>query len=102
VPRNAKWYNICPQEDIHFRELHERTKMTPPAECMWEMNITFQRIQAQRHIDNPKPDWFGVSPGTAGNIVMVLHGWKHNPKGVSLPIHGKSDGILNISDIDVW
>jgi hypothetical protein len=32
----------------------------------------------------------------------VLHSWLHNPKGVPLPIHGESDGNLNISDIDVW
>jgi hypothetical protein len=32
----------------------------------------------------------------------VLHSWQHNPEGVPLPIHGESDGTLNISDIDVW
>jgi hypothetical protein len=64
VSRNAEWYDICPREDIHFRELHELAKMTPPADRTWEMNITFQHVQAQQHIDNPKLDWFGVSPGT--------------------------------------
>jgi hypothetical protein len=32
----------------------------------------------------------------------VLLGWQHNPEGIPLPIHGVSDGTLNISDIDVW
>jgi hypothetical protein len=32
----------------------------------------------------------------------MLQGWKHNPKGVPLPIHGKLDVMPNISDIDVW
>jgi hypothetical protein len=91
-----------PLEDIHFRDLHKLTKMTPPAECMREMNVMFWRVQAQQHIDNPKLDWFGVSPGTAGNIVTVLQGWKHNPKGIPLPICSESDGTLNVSDIDVW
>jgi hypothetical protein len=49
-----------------------------------------------------KQDWFGVSPGTAGDIVTVLHGWKRNPEGVPLPIRGKLDRMLNISDIGVW
>jgi hypothetical protein len=100
VPRNAGWYDVCPLKDIHFRELHKLVKLTPPAERTWEMNITFWHVQ--RCIDNPKPDWFGVGPGTAGNIVTVLHGWKYNPGGIPLPIHSESDGTLNISDIDVW
>jgi hypothetical protein len=32
----------------------------------------------------------------------VLQGWRHNPEGVPLPIHGELDGTLNLSDIDVW
>jgi hypothetical protein len=66
------------------------------------MNVTFRCVQAQRCVDNPKLDWFGVGPGTAGNIVMVLQGWKHNPEGVPLLTCGGLDGTLNISDIDVW
>jgi hypothetical protein len=66
------------------------------------MNITFRHIQAQRRVDNPKPDRFGISSGTAGDIVTVLLGWQHNPEGVPLLICGESDGMLNISDIDVW
>jgi hypothetical protein len=69
---------------------------------MWEMNVTFRRVHAQWCIDNPKPDWFGVGPGTAGDIITVLHSRKHNPEGIPLLIHGKLDGMLNISDIDVW
>jgi hypothetical protein len=65
------------------------------------MNVAFQCIQAQQHIDNPKADCFGVGPGTAQDIVEVLQGWRHNPEGVPLPIHGELDGTLNISDIDV-
>jgi hypothetical protein len=41
VPRTAEWYDICPREDIHFRELHELAQLTPPTEHTWEMNITF-------------------------------------------------------------
>jgi hypothetical protein len=93
---------VCPLEDTHFKELHKLTKATPPAECMQEMNITFWHIQAQLCVDNPKSDWFGVGPGTADNIVTVLQGWRHNPKGVPLLIHGESVGTLNISDTDVW
>jgi hypothetical protein len=74
VPRNTELYDVCPLEDIRFRALHGLVKATPPAERTWEMNVTFQRIQAQRRVDNPKPDWFGVGPGTAGDIVMVLQG----------------------------
>ena len=66
------------------------------------MNVTFLYVQAQRCVNNPKPDWFGVSPGTAGDIVTVLQGWRHNPEGVPLLIDRESDGTLNISDIDVW
>jgi hypothetical protein len=66
------------------------------------MNVTFQHVQAQQHIDNHKPDWFWIGPGTARDIVAVLQGGKHNPEGVPLPIQGESDGTLNISDIDVW
>jgi hypothetical protein len=102
VPRTADWVDVCPLEDICFRELHKLTKITPPAECMREMNVTFRRIQAQRRVDNPKPDWFGIGASTTGDIVTVLLGWQHNPEGVPLPIRGESDGMLNISDIDVW
>jgi hypothetical protein len=66
------------------------------------MNTTFQRVQAQRCIDNPKPDQFGIGVGTTGDIVAILRGWQHNPEGVPAPIRGESDGTLNISDIDVW
>jgi hypothetical protein len=102
VPRNAEWYDLCPLDDTRFKELHELAKVTPPAGRMWEMNITFRHVQAQQHVDNPKPEWFGVGPGTAGDIVTVPQGWKHNPEGVPLPIHRDSDRTLNISDIDVW
>jgi hypothetical protein len=44
VPRTAKWYDVCPLEDIHFKELHELAKLTPPTECTWEMNVTFRRV----------------------------------------------------------
>jgi hypothetical protein len=98
----AEWVDICPLEGIRFRELHELVKLTPPAERMWEMNITFRRVQAQRRVDNPKPDRFGIGAGTAGEIVTMLLGWQHNPEGVPLLIRGESDGTLNISDIDVW
>jgi hypothetical protein len=66
------------------------------------MITTFRCIQAQRHVDNPKPDRFGIGPGTAGDIVSVLQIWQHNPEGIPLPIHGESDGTLNISDINIW
>jgi hypothetical protein len=102
IPQTANWVNICPLEDIHFRELYELTKITPPAERTREMNLTFRRVQAQRHIDNPKPDRFGISAGTAGEIVTMLLSWQHTLEGVPAPIHCKSDGKLNISDIDVW
>jgi hypothetical protein len=102
VPRIAGWVDICPLDDIQFIELHELTKNTPPAECTWEMNITFRRVQAQRRVDKPKPDWFGISAGTAGDIITILLGWQHNPEGVPAPIRGESDGTLNTSDIDVW
>jgi hypothetical protein len=98
----AEWVDICPLEDIRFKELYELAKLTPPAECTQEMNITFRHIQAQQHVDNPKPDWFGICAGTAGAIVTVLLGWQHNPKGIPLLIRGKLDRTLNISDIDVW
>jgi hypothetical protein len=39
VPRNTECYDICPLEDICFKELHELTKMTSPAACTQEMNI---------------------------------------------------------------
>jgi hypothetical protein len=47
------------------------------------------------NIDNPKLEWFGVSPGRAGDIVTALQGWEHNPEGIPLPIHSESDGMLN-------
>jgi hypothetical protein len=69
---------------------------------MREMNVTFRRVQAQQHVDNPKPDWFGIGAGTAGDIVTILLGWQHNQEGIPAPICGESDGTLNTSDIDVW
>jgi hypothetical protein len=66
------------------------------------MNITFPRVQAQRRVDNPKPDQFGIGAGTTGDIVTVLWGWQHNPESIPLLIHSESDRMLNISDIDVW
>jgi hypothetical protein len=41
VSRNAEWYDVCPREDIQFKELHALAKATPPAERMWEMNMMF-------------------------------------------------------------
>jgi hypothetical protein len=102
VPRTADWVDVCHLDDIHFLELHELAKRTPPAERTWEMITTFRRIQAQQRIDNPKPNRFGIGPGTAGDIVAVLQSWQHNPDGVPLPIRGEPDGTLNTSDIDVW
>jgi hypothetical protein len=66
------------------------------------MNIMFRHVQARRRVDNPKPDRFGIGAGTAGDIVTMLCDWQHNPEGVPLLICGESDGMLNISDIDVW
>jgi hypothetical protein len=66
VPQTADWVNVCPLEDIHFKELHELVKLTPPAERTWEMITTFQRVQAQQRVDNPKPNRFGIAqPGTS-------------------------------------
>jgi hypothetical protein len=102
VPRTANWVDVCPLDDIHFLELHELAKRTPPAERTWEMITTFRRVQAQRCIDNPKPNQFGISPSTPGDIVPVLQSWQHNPEGIPLPIRGESDGMLNTSNTDVW
>jgi hypothetical protein len=102
IPRTAEWVDICPIEDIRFKELYELAKLTPPAEHMQEMITTFWRVQAQRRVDNPKPDRFGIGPGTTGEIVAVLQSWQHNPEGIPLPIRGEPDGTLNISDIDIW
>jgi hypothetical protein len=66
------------------------------------MNTTFRHVQSQRRVDNPKPDRFGIGASTAGDIVTVLRGWEHNPEGIPAPIRGESDGMLNVSDIDVW
>jgi hypothetical protein len=52
-------------------------------------------------INNPKPDRFGIGAGTAGDIITMLLGWQHNPEGIPPLIRGKSDGMLNISNIDV-
>ena len=102
TPRIAQWVDVCPLEDERFITLHELAKNTPPAERTREMNITFRRVQAQRRVDNPKPDRFGIGVGTAGDIVTILRGWQHNPEGVPAPIRGESDGTLNTTDIDVW
>jgi hypothetical protein len=99
---SAEWFDVCPLEDIQFRELYELAKITPPAECRREMNATFRCVQVQWHVDNPKPDRFGISAGTTGDIVTILLGWQHNPESVPAPIRGESDGTLNVSDIDVW
>jgi hypothetical protein len=77
-----------PLEDIHFKKLYELMKTTSPTAHMWEMNIALRGVQVQQR--------FGVSPDTVRDIVEVLHRWRHNPKGVPLPIHGESDGALNI------
>jgi hypothetical protein len=102
VPRNAEWYDMFPLEYIQFKELYELTKMMSPAARMRQMNVAFQCAQAQQCVDNPKPDWFGVGPGTSQDIIEVLQGWKHNPEGIPLLIHREFDGTLNISDIDLW
>jgi hypothetical protein len=39
--------DMCPLEDICFKELHELAKTTSPATCMWEMNIALQHLQIQ-------------------------------------------------------
>jgi hypothetical protein len=49
----------------------------------------------------PQARLVGVGPGTAGDIITVLQGCRHNPEGVPLPIRRELDGTLNISDIDV-
>jgi hypothetical protein len=72
VPHIANWVDVCPIEDIQFQELYELAKLTPPAERTREMNTTFRRVQAQRRVDNPKPDRFGIGVGTAGDIVTIL------------------------------
>jgi hypothetical protein len=94
--------DVCPIEDIQFKELNKLAKLTPPMERTWEMITTFQRVQAQRRIDNPKPDLFGISPGTAGDIITMPQIWQHNPEGIPLPIRGEPNRMLNTSYIDVW
>jgi hypothetical protein len=69
---------------------------------MREMITIFRRVQAQRHIDNPKPNRFGIHPSTPKDMVPMLQSWQHNPEGVPLSIRGEADGTLNTSDIDVW
>jgi hypothetical protein len=102
VPRIARWVDVCPLEDERFINLYELAKNTPPAERTREMGITFRRVQAQRRVDNPKPNRFEIGVGTAGDIVAILRSWQHNPEGVPTPIRSESDGTLNTSDIDVW
>jgi hypothetical protein len=75
VPRMADWIDVCPLDDIQFRELYKLAKATPPAERMREMITTFRHVQSQRRVDNPKPNRFGIGPGTAGDIVSVLQIW---------------------------
>ena len=102
APRMAEWIDVCPIEDPRFQELYELAKLTPPAERTREMITTFRHVNAQRRVDNPKPDRFGIRAGTAGDIVTILRAWQHNPEGVPAPIRGESDGTLNVSDVDIW
>jgi len=102
VPRTAGWVDVCPLNDIQFVELYELAKVTPAAERTREMITAFRRVQAQRRLDNPKPDRFGIHHRTPGDMVPVLKSWQHNPEGVPLPIRGEADGTLNTSDVDIW
>jgi hypothetical protein len=102
VPQTAKWVDVCPLDDIQFVEFYELAKRTPPAERTREMITTFQRVQAQQRIDNPKPKQFGIHPSTPGDIVPVLQSWQDNPEGVPLPIRRESEGMLNTSEVDIW
>jgi hypothetical protein len=102
VPRTATWLDICPLDDIQFQALHKLAKLTSPAERTQEMITTFRRVQAQKCVDNPRPNRFGIHPSTPGDIVPVLQSWQHNPEGIPLPIRGESDGTLNIGEVDIW
>jgi hypothetical protein len=67
VPQMANWVDVCPLDDIHFLELHELAKRTPPAECTLEMILP---SDASKHSDaSTIPNRFGLGsvpapPGT--------------------------------------
>jgi hypothetical protein len=99
VPINAEWYNVCPREDIHFKELHELAQMTSPTACTWEMNIA--HVSLYELLITPNQTVLGLVLEMARDIVDVLQGWRHNTEGVPLLIRGESGRTLNIPDIDV-
>jgi hypothetical protein len=72
VPRMAGWVDVCPITDIQFVKLYERAKVTPAAERMREMITAFRRVHAQRRIDNPKSNRFGIHERTPADMVTVL------------------------------
>ena len=39
---------------------------------------------------------------TPDNMQSMLHAWQCNPGGVPTTIRQEDDGLLNLSDVDIW
>ena len=86
--------------DPFFKETVEVMKEITPAWRTQDMHAIMRRLCEA--YQSKKPPCFMIREGTPDDMQSMLHAWQHNPEGVPTAIRQEDDGLLNLSDVDIW
>ena len=98
--RKAQWFDLCPMTDLFFKETVEFMKEIAPMWCMQDMHAIMQQLREAYQSKNPP--CFKIREDTPDNMQLMLSLWQHNPESVPTAIQQEDDGLLNLSDVDIW
>ena len=86
--------------DPFFKEMVEVVKEIVPVWRMQDMHTIMQWLHEAYQLK--KPSCFKIREDTSQDMWAMLSLWQHNPEGVHAAIWQEDDGLLNLSDVDIW
>ena len=75
-------------------------KEITPTWCMWDMHAIMRQLREP--YQSKKPTCFKIREDTPDDMWAMLSLWQHNLEGVPTAIQQEDDGLLNLSDVDIW
>ena len=98
--RKAQWFDLCPMTDPFFKDTVEVVKKIAPRWRTRDMQAIMRRLREA--YQSKKPPCFMIREDTPNDMQSMLHAWQCNPGGVPTAIRQEDDGLLNLSDVDIW
>ena len=86
--------------NLFFKETVEVMKEITPRWHTQDMHAIMRSLHEA--YQSKKPLCFTIREDTPDDMQSMLHAWQCNPEGVPTAIQQEDDGLLNLSDVDIW